>query len=95
MWVLYSLVLHNYVIFQSKVTIEVSSGFTSSCLCNLGKLYNVHFRNEETEVLKWTLKKKKTTWDFPGGLAVKNLSANAGDMGSIPGLGRSHIPQGN
>ena len=26
---------------------------------------------------------------FPGGSAVKNLSANAGDTGSIPGLGRS------
>ena len=26
---------------------------------------------------------------FLGGLAVKNSPANAGDMGSIPGLGRS------
>ena len=26
---------------------------------------------------------------FPGGSAVKNLSANAGDTGSIPGSGRS------
>jgi len=26
---------------------------------------------------------------FPGGALVKNLPANAGDMGSIPGLGRS------
>ena len=26
---------------------------------------------------------------FPGGLTVKNLSASAGDMGSISGLGRS------
>ena len=26
---------------------------------------------------------------FPGGLVVKNPPANAGDMGSIPGLGRS------
>ena len=25
--------------------------------------------------------------DFPGGLVVKNLPANAGDMGSIPGQG--------
>ena len=25
--------------------------------------------------------------DFPGGPAVKNTPANAGDMGSIPGLG--------
>ena len=26
---------------------------------------------------------------FPGGSVVKNLSANAGDAGVIPGLGRS------
>ena len=27
-------------------------------------------------------------WDFPGGSVVKNLPANAGDVGSIPGSGR-------
>ena len=31
--------------------------------------------------------------DFPGGTVVKNLPANAGDMGSSPGLGRSHMPR--
>ena len=31
--------------------------------------------------------------DFPGGLVVKNLPANAGDTGSIPDPGRSHVPQ--
>ena len=29
--------------------------------------------------------------DFPGGSVVKNLPANAGDMGSISGPGRSHM----
>ena len=29
------------------------------------------------------------TWAFPGGSVVKNLPANAGDPGSIPGPGRS------
>ena len=33
--------------------------------------------------------------DFLHGLVVKNLPANAGDMGSIPGPGRSHMPQSN
>ena len=28
-------------------------------------------------------------WGFPGGSVVKNLPANAGDTGSIPGLERS------
>ena len=30
---------------------------------------------------------------FPGGAVDKNPPANAEDMGSIPGLGRSHMPQ--
>ena len=29
-----------------------------------------------------------TKWGFPGGSVVKNLPANAGHAGSIPGLGR-------
>ena len=34
-------------------------------------------------------KKKKS--GFPGGSVVENLPANAGDTGSSPGLGRSHV----
>ena len=30
-------------------------------------------------------------WDFPGGAVVKNPPANAGDTGSSPGPGRSHM----
>ena len=30
---------------------------------------------------------------FPGGAVVENLPANAGDTGSSPGLGRSHMPR--
>ena len=33
--------------------------------------------------------------DFPCGTVVKNPPANAGDMGSSPGLGRSHMPRSN
>ena len=29
------------------------------------------------------------SWGFPGGSVVKNLPAKAGNMGSIPGSGRS------
>ena len=32
---------------------------------------------------------------FPGGAVVGNLPANAGDTGSSPGLGRSHLPRSN
>ena len=32
---------------------------------------------------------------FPGGAVVENLPANAGDTGSTPGLGGSHVPRSN
>ena len=42
--------------------------------------------------LFFPIKKKKLFWDFSGGAVVKNPPANAGDMGSSPGPGRSHMP---
>ena len=33
--------------------------------------------------------------DFPGGTVVKNPPANAGDRGSSPGQGRSHMLRSN
>ena len=38
---------------------------------------------------------KTSPWGFSGGPVVKNPFANAGDIGSIPGLGRFHMPWGN
>ena len=38
---------------------------------------------------------QKPTEGFPGGVVVENLPANAGDTGSSPGLGRSHMPWSN
>ena len=32
---------------------------------------------------------------FPGGAVVENMPANAGDTGSSPGLGSSHMPWSN
>lgn len=40
-------------------------------------------------------KTKKYVDDFSVGPVVKNPSANAGDMGPIPDLGRSHSLQNN
>lgn len=34
-------------------------------------------------------------WCFPGGSEVKNCLPQSGDTCSIPGPGRSHLPQGN
>ena len=38
---------------------------------------------------------KKQREGFPGGSAVMNPPAHAGDMSSIPDLGQSHIPWNN
>ena len=38
---------------------------------------------------------RKRLQDFPGGAVDKTPPANAGDTGSIPGLGRSHTLRGN
>ena len=38
---------------------------------------------------------KTKTVGFPGGTVVESLPANAGDTGSSPGLGRSHMPRSN
>ena len=45
--------------------------------------------------LQFSLLKLSVTLDFPGGPVVKNLPANAGDMGLTSGPGRSHMSQGN
>ena len=38
---------------------------------------------------------KSANRGFPGGAVVESLPANAGDTGSSPGLGRSHMPWSN
>ena len=38
---------------------------------------------------------KLNSRDFPGGTVVGNPPANAGDTGSSPGPGRSHMPRRN
>ena len=49
-----------------------------------------------SRVSAWEDKKKKSSRTrFPGGSVVKNLPANAGHVGSIPGPGRSRVPRGS
>ena len=38
---------------------------------------------------------KNRSWGLPGVAVVKNPPANAGDTGSSPGPGRSHMPRSN
>ena len=50
---------------------------------------------DQSQVLKLQLWLKLFQQDFPGGAMVKNPLANAGDMGSILGPWRPHMPQSN
>ena len=43
----------------------------------------------------WLMASKTCPWTSPGGTVDKNAPANAGDMGLIPGSGRSYTPQNN
>ena len=55
----------------------------------LGHSLNIHIQQIDARY-------SKVNWEgFPGGTVVKNLPANAGDTGSSPGPGRSHMPRSN
>ena len=49
-------------------------------------LLSLHFLIGKIEIIK------VLTLDFSGGSVGESPSANAGDMGSIPGSGRFHMP---
>ena len=48
--------------------------------------------SEEEKMLKTVRGNKSQRGGFPGDAVVKNPPANAGDTGSSPGPGRSHMP---
>ena len=55
----------------------------------------IHETSPSYNVIRHKEHTNKQLRDFPGGAVVKNPSANAGDMGSMPGPGRSHMPWSN
>ena len=62
------------------------------------KWYGELFKNSEIlNALKNSLILSTLTmlWGFPGGPMVKNPPANAGEIGSFPGAGISHILRSN
>ena len=54
---------------------------------------NCYSMNMEFQFCK--IKNSGVGGGFPGGPVVKNLPANAGDMGSSPGPERYHMPRSN
>ena len=53
------------------------------------------FVDDMTVYVVYSKESKIKYLDFPGGAVVKNPPANAGDTGSSPGPGGSHMPQSN
>ena len=58
----------------------------------LGSFFSSELTSRET-VQKFS--KEGVCGDFPSGPVVKNQPANGGNMGSIPGLGGSHMSPGS
>ena len=56
---------------------------------------NVQVVKRKTSIHITEIMKHEQVRDFPGATVVKNPPANAGDTGSIPGPGRSHMPLSN
>ena len=61
----------------------------------MNKIKSLEIDPQKYSQLIFDKEAKVIQWDFPGGTVVKNPPANVGDMGSSPGPGRSHMPQGN
>ena len=50
-------------------------------------------KNEVSKITRAYLRSQRTPVGFPGVPVAKNLPANTGHAGSIPGLERSHMPR--
>ena len=73
-----------------KVVSSVDDGFwTSGHYIHIPEYEEGEKDREETSTVF------KSPRGFPGGAVVESLPANAGDAGSSPGLGRSHMPPSN
>ena len=59
------------------------------------KRAQIYFGIERTMVKSHIPPMLRIDEGFPGGAVVESLPAKAGDMGSSPGLGRSHMPRSN
>ena len=70
-----------------------TKGWANSFHCNEISLYWILV--PQWDLTNINTDKNKLLRGFPGGAAVENPPANAGDTGSSPGPGRSHMPRSN
>ena len=67
--------------------LEGSAGLFS--ISTLGPDFSPAFPPSTIPFCSFFILVSPSTWDFPGGSVIKNSPANAGDVGLIPGSGRS------
>ena len=77
--------------------------FSEFCVGHLRSRIRLQMRNKKDGTVVWealvkpgkvkSREHKGGREGFPGGTVVGSLPANAGDTGSSPGLGRSHMPR--
>ena len=57
--------------------------------------YDLNIVDDFRKIIQWVRYLNDCCWDFPSGSVVKNLPSNLGDLGLVPGLGRSGEGKGN
>ena len=84
-------------ILQRLQIVRRENGFHADAHCQLNKQRKVYIGLCKTTLISvWSsLFLNLIFQGFPGGSVIKNPPANAGNTGSTPGLGRSHLLRSN
>ena len=79
------------------MSVTVKHSVCDSSCCNSYSYHHLHHHRpqQQARCLRKSAFSINSCRGFPGGTVVENLPANAGDTGSSPGLGRSHMPWSN
>ena len=95
--------MHSYTLkrkirkeIKERIPFTIAPNRIKNLEINLPKEAKVLY-SENYKMLMKEIKGDTNRWSkgFPGAAVVENLPAIAGDMGSSPGLGRSHMPWSN
>ena len=83
---------------QEKIALFSRAGipvFSKEVWLGVKQMHRAHQRGVVPQTSRERILCLKLFQGFPGGAVAENLPANAGDTGSSPGLGRSHMPRSN